>query len=174
MGVSQPPSKEPRNEPNGLLLASWVGADWLPTSNRFHARENNFLGRTCMCWTPFSSSGQFGDWRDGGGHVLRTNTLLLCRVVHKRLSFVVIWLARPKILDGLKHDFFLPRNETNGHEQPRSVPSGSARSNRVKTRHPPFFGGSYLVAYIGWKGESSPHIFRIFFGCRHKLLTETR
>ena len=26
---------------------------------------------------------------DGGGHVLRTNTLLLCRGVRKRLSFVV-------------------------------------------------------------------------------------
>ena len=43
------------------------------------------------------------------------------------------WLARLKILDGPKHAF-LPRNGTNGHEQPRSVPSGSTRSNRVKTR----------------------------------------
>ena len=42
---------------------------------------------------------------DGGGHVLRTNTLFLCRGVRKRLSFVLIWLARPKILDGPKHDF---------------------------------------------------------------------
>ena len=49
----------------------------------------------------------------------------------KRLSFVLIRLARPKILDGPKHDF-LSRNGTNGHEQPRSVPSGSTRSNRVK------------------------------------------
>ena len=61
------------------------------------------------------------------------STLLLCRGMGKRLSFVVIWLARPKILDGTKHDF-VPRNGTNGHEQPRSVPSGSTRSNRVKTR----------------------------------------
>ena len=70
----------------------------------------------------------------GGGHLWRTNTLL-CRGrgMRKRLSFVVIWLARPKILDGPKHDF-LPRNGTNGHEQPRSVPSGSTRSNKVKTR----------------------------------------
>ena len=30
--------------------------------------------------------------------------------------------------------FFLPRNGTNGHEQPRSVSSGFTRSNRVKTR----------------------------------------
>ena len=43
------------------------------------------------------------------------------------------WLARLKILDGPKHAF-LPRNGTNGHEQPRSVPSGSIKSNRVKTR----------------------------------------
>ena len=70
---------------------------------------------------------------DGGGHVLRTNTLLLCRGMRKRLSFVVTWLAMPKILDGPKHDF-LPRNGTNGHEQPRSVPSGSTRSSGVKTR----------------------------------------
>ena len=70
---------------------------------------------------------------DGGGDVLRTNTVLPCRDMRKRLSFVVIWLARPKILDGPKHDF-LPRNGTNGHEQPRSVPSGSTRSSGVKTR----------------------------------------
>ena len=53
--------------------------------------------------------------------------------MRKRLSFVVIWLAKPKILDGPKHDF-LSRNGTNGHEQPRSVPSDSTRSNRVETR----------------------------------------
>ena len=69
---------------------------------------------------------------DGGGHVLRTNTLLLCRGMRKRSPFVVTWLARPKILDGPKHDF-LPRNGTNDHEQPRPVPSGSTRSNRAKT-----------------------------------------
>ena len=70
---------------------------------------------------------------DGGGYVSRTNTLSLCRGIRKRLSFVVICLARPKNLDGPKHDF-LPRNGMNGHEQPRSAPSGSTRSNRVKAR----------------------------------------
>ena len=45
----------------------------------------------------------------------------------------MIWLPRPKILNGPKHDF-LPRNGTNGHEQPRSVLSGSTTSNGVKTR----------------------------------------
>ena len=69
----------------------------------------------------------------GTDKVLRTNTLLLCRGMRKRLSFVVFWLARPKTLDGFEHAF-LPRNVANGHEQPRSVPSGSTRSNRVKTR----------------------------------------
>ena len=32
----------------------------------------------------------------------------------KVIVIVVIWLARPKILDGPKHDF-LPRNGTNFH-----------------------------------------------------------
>ena len=75
-----------------------------------------------MCWTPFSSSGgpnvptdraqitsclmEIDIIVDGGGHVLRINTPLLCRVMRKMLSFVVIWLARPKILDGPKHDIF--------------------------------------------------------------------
>ena len=70
---------------------------------------------------------------DGGGHILRHDTLLLCRGMRKRLSFVLICLTRPKILDGTEHDF-LPRNGTNGHEQRRPVPSGSTRSSRVKTR----------------------------------------
>ena len=61
------------------------------------------------------------------------DTLLLCRGVRERLSFVLIWLARPKILDDSKHDI-LSRNGTNDHEQPRSVPSGSTRSNRVNAR----------------------------------------
>ena len=84
-----------------------------------------------MCWTPCSSLGgpngpteraqiksclmEMDITVDGGGHLLRTNTLLLCRGMRKSLSFVLIWLARPKILDGPKHDF-LPRNGTNGHE----------------------------------------------------------
>ena len=49
--------------------------------------------------------------------------------MRKRLPFVVIWLARPKILDGSKLDFS-SRNGTNGHEQLRCVPSGSTRSSR--------------------------------------------
>ena len=69
----------------------------------------------------------------GGGHVLRTNTLLLCRGMRKRFPFVLTRLARLKTLDGPTHDL-LPRNGTDDHEQPRSVPSGSTRSNRVKTR----------------------------------------
>ena len=64
---------------------------------------------------------------DEGGHVLHTNTQLRCRGMCKGFPFVVTWLARPKILDGPKHDF-LPMNGTNDHEQPRSVPSGSTRS----------------------------------------------
>ena len=53
---------------------------------------------------------------------MRANTLLLCRGRRKRISFVLIWLARLKILDGLKHDF-LPMDETNGYEtaSPRFV-----------------------------------------------------
>ena len=61
------------------------------------------------------------------------NTFLLCRGMRERLSFAGIWLARPKIPDGPKHDF-LPRKKTNGHEQPRSVPSGSTKS-RIGSRH---------------------------------------
>ena len=53
--------------------------------------------------------------------------------MRERLSFAGIWLARPKIPDGPKHDF-LPRKKTNGHEQPRSVPSGSTKS-RIGSRH---------------------------------------
>ena len=69
-----------------------------------------------MCLNPFSSSGgpngpteraqikscemEIDITVDGGGHVLRTNTMLLCRGMRKGLSFVLVWLARPKILDG--------------------------------------------------------------------------
>ena len=104
-----------------------------------------------MCLTPLSSSGGPNDSTeraqiksylmeiditvDGGGDIL-DNTLLLCRGMRKTLSFVLIWLARPKILEGPKHGF-LSKNGTNGREQPRSVPSGSSRSNRVKTRPQP-------------------------------------
>ena len=98
-----------------------------------------------MCWTPVSSSGgpngpterpqiktclmQIDIAVDGGGHLLRTN-MLLCRGMRERLSFVVIWLASPKILDGPKHDF-LHRNvyrcgRTIGHLTVRefTVPGG--------------------------------------------------
>ena len=84
---------------------------------------------------------------DGDGHVSRTNTLLLCRGMRKRLSFVAIWLASPKILDGPKHAF-QPKNGTNGHEQPRSVPSGSTRSNRVNTRRHPLSRPPSPLPYI--------------------------
>ena len=101
-----------------------------------------------MCLTPFSSGGPNGPTEraqikscfmeiditvDGGGHVLHTNTLLLCRGMRKPFPFVVTWLARLKLPDGPKHNL-LPRNGTNDHEQPRSVPSGSTRSNKVETR----------------------------------------
>ena len=80
-----------------------------------------------MCLNPFSPSGPIGPTEraqlksclmevditvDVGGHVLGTNTLLLCLGTRKRLPVEVTWLARPKILDGPKHDF-LPRNVTN-------------------------------------------------------------
>ena len=74
------------------------------------------------------------------------DTLLLCRGMRKRFLFVVIWLARAKILDGPKHDF-LPRNGTNGHEQPRAVPSCSTRSSRIKTR--PHASGVWVVPEHG-------------------------
>ena len=105
-------------------------------------------GRTCVL-TPFSPSGgpngpteraqikyclmEIYITVNGGGHISRTTRCCCARGMRKRLSSVLIWLARPKILDGPKHDF-LPRNGTNGHEQPRSVPSGSTRSSRVNTR----------------------------------------
>ena len=114
-----------------------------PEKNSFRGR-----GRTCVS-TPFSSLGgpngptecaqikfclmEMDITVDGGGHLLRSNKLLLCRGMCKRLSFVLIWLTKPKILDGPKH-VFQPRNGTNDHEWPRSVPFGSTRSNRVKTR----------------------------------------
>ena len=68
-----------------------------------------------MCWVPFSSlGGPNGPTKraqirsyfmeiyltvDGGGRLLRTNTLL-CRGMRKRLSFVLVWLTMPNILDG--------------------------------------------------------------------------
>ena len=60
--------------------------------------------------------------------------------------FVLIWLARPKILDGPKHDLF-SGNGTNGHEQPRSVPSGPTRSNRVKPRPKCSSSFTFIISY---------------------------
>ena len=56
-----------------------------------------------MCWTPFSSGGGPNGPTtvvDGSRHLLRTNTLLLCRGMCKMLSFVLVWLLRLQILDG--------------------------------------------------------------------------
>ena len=115
------------------------------TSNILHAarekkKRKKGRGRTCVgCRTPFfffrrtELLMEMGITVDGGGHLLCSNTLLLCRGVYIRLSFILIWLARPKILDGAKQGFSR-RNETNDHEQPRSVPFGSTRSNRVMAR----------------------------------------
>ena len=59
---------------------------------------------------------------DGGGHLLRTTTLL-CRGMCKKLSFLLICLARPKSLDG-------PRTTMNGLVPFRSVPQ-----DRIELRH---------------------------------------
>ena len=64
---------------------------------------------------------------DGGTCLLRTNPLLFCRGICERLPFVLISLARPRILNEPKH-VFLPRNGTNNHDQPRSVPFGPTAS----------------------------------------------
>ena len=125
--------------------------------------------RKNTCWTYFCSSGGPNEpteraqlkscWIeidvtvDGGGHVWRTNTLLLRRGMRTRLSFVVIWPARPKIMHGPKHEFLpINRNGTNVHEQPRSVPSSCTRSNRVKTRpqgHTRYFDRGNKTAFSG-------------------------
>ena len=147
-----PPSKEhwrnERTERDVICQMVLIGCRHR-TDSMQPAREKHFSRkRNNTCLTPFSSSGgpsgpteraqiksclmEIDIAADGSGHILRTNTLLLCRGMRKRLSFVVIRLARPKILDGPKRHFFL-RNGTNGHEQPRSIPSGSTTSNRVKT-----------------------------------------
>ena len=64
-----------------------------------------------MRWTPFSSSGGpnastervpmkyqlmgMDVTVDGGGHLVRTNLLLLRRSMCKRLALALIWSARP-------------------------------------------------------------------------------
>ena len=109
--------------------------------------KNSFLGRGRTCvWIP-SSGGPNGPTEraqnnlfDGDGyhcrwrwtHFAHQHAVVVSWHVLKIIEFV-IWLSRPKILDGPKHGF-LPRKGTNDHEQPRSVPFGSTRSNRVKTR----------------------------------------
>ena len=40
------------------------------------------------------------------------DTLLLCRGVRERLSSVLVWLARLKIRDGPKHEFYLGTERT--------------------------------------------------------------
>ena len=52
------------------------------------------------------------------------------------ISFALIRLARPRILHGPRRVFFLHRNGTEDHEQPRSVPLRSSPFSlgRVKTR----------------------------------------
>ena len=52
--------------------------------------------------------------------------------MRKRVSFVLIWLARPEILDGPKH-YFSPRNGTNGHES--LVPFLPVVQGRIGLRH---------------------------------------
>ena len=54
---------------------------------------------------------------EGGGHSLRTNRQHAVAVAWRAQKVIVRsdLLARPKILDGSKHDFF-PRNGTCGHE----------------------------------------------------------
>ena len=92
-----------------------------------------------------------GDWHHCRWRWTRFahNTLLLCRGMRKRLPFVVIWLARPKILDGSKLDFS-SRNGTNGHEQLRYVPSGSTMSSRweLKLYFYPSAGGLKKIIVI--------------------------
>ena len=70
---------------------------------------------------------------DGGGHLLRTNTLLSCLGMCKMISFVLVWLARPKILDGPKHVFYLGtgRMAINSLVPFRPVPQG-----RIELRRP--------------------------------------
>ena len=103
-----------------------------------------------MRWTPFSSSGgpnastervpmkyylmEMDVTVDGGGHLVRTNLLLLCRSMCKRLTFALIWLARPQIPDGPKHGFFYL-----GTERPTMVslvPFCSVPQGRIELRRP--------------------------------------
>ena len=77
---------------------------------------------------------------DGGGDLLRTNTRLLYRHVRKRLrvlSFELIGLARPKILDGTKHDF-LPTVGTEQTAMNSLVPFRPVPQGRTELRHAPF------------------------------------
>ena len=130
-----------------------AGTEQIPCS----PRKNNVLarGRKNMCGTPsFSSGGPNGPierpnrtgtnkvFFDGDGYhrswrwtlIAHQNTQL-CRGMCKRLSLVLIWLARAKFLDGPKLLFFFPRNGTNGHERPRSVPSHPVPQGRTEVRH---------------------------------------
>ena len=70
---------------------------------------------------------------DGGGHLLRSSTLLLCRGIRKRSSFVLIWLAKLKILDGPKHDFFYHGTERTAMNS--LVPFRPVAQGRIELGH---------------------------------------
>ena len=89
----------------------------------------------------------------------------------KMLTFVVTWLARLKILDGPKHDF-LPRNGTKGHEQPRSVPSGSRSNNTYGIAVSVLCHGIHiLVVHAGQQIRHSPSL-RCTFSRGEKLRSD--
>ena len=70
---------------------------------------------------------------DGGGHYLRTNTLLLCRDMCQKFPFVLTWLARTSILHGPKHGS-LHRNGTNDRMN-SLVPGRSVLQGRTGLRN---------------------------------------
>ena len=106
-----------------------------------------------MCRTPFRSSEgpngpteraqiksylmEMGITVDGGGHLLRTNMLLLCCGMRKKLSFALIRLERPKISGRTQiHDSSTQkRNAKNSSVPFRPVPQG-----RIELRHAPTIG----------------------------------
>ena len=101
-----------------------------------------------MYLTPFSSLGgqngqkkkflsmETGIAADGGGHLLRTNTLLLCLGMCKRLSFVLIWPAWPKVLRSPKDGFYLGTERTAMTSLlPFRFPFRSVPQGRIELRH---------------------------------------
>ena len=67
--------------------------------------------------TPFDVDGHHRRWT---WTPLADQPAVLCGDMYKRMSFVPIWPARPRILDGSKHVFFY-RNGTNNQQSFRSV-----------------------------------------------------